>query len=286
VTALRVINHSSLPTATLGGTDSLAAGPTTVARDASLWILAALLPVVASAAAIFVNVDSAQWWSMPQSTKRALRGDALFYTAVAVVLLAPLIGVAAAQRLHRERTGRSDALDTTWSLVVTVAIFVASSAALMVFGWGSDEAGGFGPVATSHATFFAVALALAAFGALCSAMFTDSLDAAGFSLAVVLVMSGALLVAGSSLVNAPRALIDVALAANPLVTMASAAHIDVMRMDLPYQMSPLAHTQVHYLSWQVACALYLTVAGVCFLGLHWRGRSWQLASVRLKGQIA
>jgi hypothetical protein len=81
-------------------------------------------------------------------------------------------------------------------------------------------------------------------------------------------------------------LIDLALAANPLITMASAAHIDVMRMDLPYQMSPLAHIQVQYLSWQAACAWYLSVAGLCFLGLRRRGRSWPLASVRLKGQIA
>jgi hypothetical protein len=285
---LRVNSHRNLPSAPLGGTYGLAAGRTTVARYAGLWILAALLPVAASAAAVFVNVDSMRWWSMPKSTIRALQGDALLYTAVAVVLLAPLAGVtvAAAGRVRRERTGRAEALDTTWSLVVTVAIFVASSAALGVFGWGAADAGGFGPVATSHATMFAVALALAAFGALCGTTFTDSLDAAGFSLAVVIVLAAALLVAGSSLVNAPRALIDLALAANPLITMASAAHIDVMRMDLPYQMSPLAHIQVQYLSWQAACASYLSVAGLCFLGLHWRGRSLPLASIRLKGQIA
>jgi hypothetical protein len=284
---LRVKNHN-LPTAPFSGNFGLATGRTTVARYAGLWMLAALLPVAASATAVFVNVDSAGWWSMSPSTKRALQGDALLYTALAVVLLAPLAGVivAAGERLRRDRTGRSEALDATWSLVVTVATFVACSGALAVFGSGVADPEGLGPVAASHATMFAVALALAAFGALCGTTFTDSLDAAGFSLAVVIVLAAALLVAGSSLVNAPRALIDLALAANPLITMASAAHIDVMRMDLPYQMSPLAHIQVQYLSWQAACAWYLSVAGLCFLWLRWRGRSWPLASVRLKGQIA
>jgi hypothetical protein len=171
-------------------------------------------------------------------------------------------------------------------LTVAVSMLVTASAALTVFGWGQSDVEALRLVATSHATVFAVALALSAFGALCGATFNDSLDAAGCSLSVVLVAAGGLLVAGASLTNVPHALLEVALTASPFVTMASAAHIDVMRMAVPYQMSPLAHLQVHYASWYLASGWYLAFAGLCFVGVNWKARSWQLTSVRLKGRIA
>ncbi len=262
--------------------------PAVVRRYAGLWLLALLVPVVARAAAVFVNVDPAMWWSMSASTKRGLTADALLYTVGAVVLFAPLAGVVVAVggRVRRESEGRSGALETTWSLLVAVAMLVAASAALTVFGWGQSDADALRLVATSHATVFAVALALSGFGAVCGATFNDSLDAAGCSLSVVLVAAGGLLVAGAALANVPRALIDVALTASPFVTMASAAHIDVMRMAVPYQMSPLAHLQLQYPSWYSACGWYLALAALCFLGVGWKARSWQLTSVRLKGRIA
>jgi hypothetical protein len=114
---------------------------------------------------------------------------------------------------------------------------------------------------------------------LCGATFTDALDAVGCSLTVVLVAAGGLLVAGAALADVPRALIDVALTASPFVTMASASHIDVMRMGVPYQMSPLAHLQVEYPSWYVASGWYLALAGLCFLGVRWKTRSWQSTTV-------
>ena len=116
---------------------------------------------------------------------------------------------------------------------------------------------------------FAVALALAAFGALCGAAFRDPLDAAACSLTIVLVATGGLLVAGASVADAPRGLIDVALAASPLVAITAAAHIDVIRMGVPYQISPLAHIQVDYPTWTAACACYMTIAACCFVALGW-----------------
>jgi hypothetical protein len=236
-----------------------------------------LLPVVASAAAVFVNVEPALWWSMSQASKRALTADALLYTAGAVVLFAPLAGVvvAAGGRARRAKGDASGALETTWSLTIAMSMLVAASAALTIFWWGPSDPDALRLVATSHATVFAVGLALSAFGALCGATFNDSLDAAGCSLTIVLVAAGWLLVAGASLVNAPRALLELALTASPFVTMASAAHIDVMRMAVPYQMSPLAHLQVQYASWSMACGWYLAFAGLCFVGVNWKARSWQ-----------
>ena len=134
-------------------------------------------------------------------------------------------------------------------------------------------------VATSHATMFAVAFALAAFGALCAATLIDPLDAAACSLAIVLTAAGGLLVAGASLTDVPLALIDVAVTASPLVAMTASAHIDLSRMAVPYQMSPLAHLQVDYPAWYAACGWYLLFAAACVLGMQWKARSSPLAAV-------
>jgi hypothetical protein len=255
---------------------------------ATLWLLAWLVPLVSSAAAVFVNVDPALWWSMSAATRRGLAADALLFTIAAVVLFAPLAGVvvAAGARVRAASAPGAGALEATSSLTAATAMLVASSALLMVLAWGHADAAALSLVATSHATMFAVALALAGFGALCGTTFRDSLDAAGCSLSVVLVAAGGLLVAGALLADVPRALIEVALAASPFVTMASSAHIDVMRMGVPYQMSPLAHIQVQYPAWYLASAWYLALAGLCFVGVTLQARSWQLMSVRLKGRMA
>ena len=246
-----------------------------VTRYAGLWLLALVLPPAASAASIFVHVEPASWLSIPAATKRALTADALLMIAAVVVLAAPLAGVAvaASRRTHALRVA-PHALDAAWPLGVAVTLYVVMSAALMMFGLGlSSDAMRF--VATSHATLFAVALALAAFGAFCGATFADPLDAAACSLTTVLVAAGGLLVAGVAVADVPRPLIEAALTASPLVAMASAAHIDVMRMGVPYQLSPLAHLQVDYPAWYAACGWYLAVAALCFLGMRWKVRTWQ-----------
>ena len=263
-----------------------------VTRYATLWLLALLLPFAATAASVFVHVDPASWLSMPSAMKRSLYADALLYIAATVVVAAPLAGVVvAASGRARYRGGpgfsrgaapkhcasrvMSGARDAAWPLGFAVSLFVATSAALTVFGWGLSDAEALRFVATSHATLFAVALALAAFGAFCGVAFADPLDAAACSLTVVLIATGGLLVAGVAVADAPRPVIDVALTASPLVAMASAAHIDVMRMGVPYQISPLAHLQLEYPAWYAACGWYLGVAALCFVGLKWKIRSWQ-----------
>jgi hypothetical protein len=246
-----------------------------VTRYAGLWLLALVLPPAASAASMFVHVDAASWLSMSPATTRALTADALLSIAAVVVIAAPLAGVAVATS-KRTRVSRvmPHALAAAWPLGVAVALYVAMSAALTMFGLGlSGNAMRF--VATSHATLFTVALALAAFGALCAATFADPLDAAACSLTTVLVATGGLLVAGVAVADVPRPVIEAALTASPLVAMASAAHIDVMRMGVPYQMSPLAHLQVDYPAWYAACGWYLAFATLCFLGMRWKVRTWR-----------
>jgi hypothetical protein len=257
-----------------------------VTKHAALWLAALLLPLASSVTAVLASADPATWWSMSAAARRGFAADALLYIAGAVVLCAPLAGVVVAARSRLEGDGAPSAFETTWTLTAAAAIFVASSATLMVLGWGLSDAEALRLITTSHATMFAVALGLAGFGAVCGATFGDSLDAAGCSLSVVLVAAGVLLVAGTALANVPRALLDVPLAVSPFIVMASAAHIDVLRTAVPYQMSPLAHLQVHYPAWYLASAWYLAFAGFCFVGVQVRARTWQLTSVRLKGRIA
>jgi hypothetical protein len=226
---------------------------------------------------VLVQVDVASWWSMPAATRRALTADALLYVAAMVVLVAPLAGVTVASdtRASRRPAGVRRALGTAWPLVVAVALYTLTSAALTAVGWGRWNVDAVRFVTTSHATLFTVALALAAFGALCGSTFADPLDAAGFSLTTVVVATGAILVAGVSIADLPRPVIEAALTASPLVAMVSAAHIDVVRMGALYQISPLAHLQVNYPAWYAACGWYLGLAALCFLGVRWKDRAWQ-----------
>ena len=67
----------------------------------------------------------------------------------------------------------------------------------------------------------------------------------------------------------PKGIVDVALLGSPLVAMASAAHIDLVRMDTLYQISTLAHLGVDYPAWSVTAVCYLAAAVIGLAGLAW-----------------
>jgi hypothetical protein len=249
-------------------------------RDAGLVATAAVLPLMASAASIFVHIDPSAWFSMTASQWRAAAADALLYIAGAAVIAAPLAGVAVGSRKRGAWLASAELspLAAVWPLSIAVVGFVATSALLTLFGFGIVGEDGWRFVATSHATLAAVSFALCAFGALCGGTFRDPLDAVACSLLIVFFATAGLLVAGAAVADAPRQLIDVALTASPLVAIASAAHIDIVRMGVPYQISPLAHLQIDYPTWYAASAWYLAVAGLCFVGLTWRSRAWPVRS--------
>jgi hypothetical protein len=253
--------------------------PRPLRRHAKLWLLAPALPLLAGAASVFVNLEPSSWFSVPDAIRRGVTADALLYIAGCVIVAAPIAGVAVASSRRHDlaATRLSIALAAMSPLVAAVLLFVVSSAVVTAVGLGTTDAATLSFIATSHATLAAVALALAAFGAFCGAAFRDPLDGAACSLSTVLIATGGLLVAGSSVADAPRQLIAVALTASPLMVITSAAHIDLVRMGVPYQISPLAHLQVDYPSWYAACAWYLAVAVVCFLGFTWKFRTWRSA---------
>jgi hypothetical protein len=239
-----------------------------------LWATAALLPAVLNAAAIYVNLGPG-WTSFSASEWRAFAADALLYVSAVLVIAAPLAGVVAVKierRAARHADSTNIAVLTTRTLALTAIFFTATSACLTGLEWGGSE-GTLAFVATSHATLAAVALALGAFGAYCGAVWRDTLDAAAISLVVSLVAAGGLLVAGASVADAsPRAL-QAGLMASPFVAAASAAQIDVVRLETFYQISPLAHMRVDYPTWQAACGWYLAVGCVCFVGVTLRFRN-------------
>jgi hypothetical protein len=64
----------------------------------------------------------------------------------------------------------------------------------------------------------------------------------------------------------------VLLSANPLVTVASAAGIDLLHLDVIYRTSPLAHRGIALPSWTTACLVYL-ITGIAVHGAR-RLRPW------------
>jgi hypothetical protein len=203
-----------------------------------LWIAAAALPGIAA-------------------LRGASPGDALLYTGGIAVIAGPLVGVA---------VGGSGSPRAVTRLVGLAVVFTASSALLAAI-WSADRAKVASLLASSHLTLLATSVALGAWGSLCGVLFRDQLDAAGIALTVAVGAALGILVGGASVGELPRWLVTIGLAANPIVAVASAAQIDVVRMDLIYQISPLAHVQMDYPTWYLAAAGYVGFASVCFAGV-------------------
>ena len=58
--------------------------------------------------------------------------------------------------------------------------------------------------------------------------------------------------------------INAALAASPLVATASAASFDLLRTDVLYRLSPIAHVRFDYPDWPASVTLYLLLAAAGF----------------------
>lgn len=196
--------------------------------------------------------------------------DALLHSAWLLVLVAPLAGVARTSRRTDARVGGG--LSIVSALALGVGVVVAASALLTLAVLGGRAAGF---VATSHAAMAAVGLALAGSGALIGTLFDDALDAAAVTVASAILAGGGLLVAGAWVGVVPRPVVDGLIAANPFIAVASAAHIDVWRLEVFYRISPLAHVGVEYPAWYVTCARYSAVAAVCCTAVCFRCRAPQ-----------
>lgn len=165
-----------------------------------------------------------------------------------LVVAAPLCGVALAARRFR---GAALA-----AALFAMALLVSAAGTIVL--QGSPSAGA-RLVLVSHVTLAVIGLALAAFGGWVGVSFRDPLDAAAVSAGTALVAALGLFAAGPMAADLPTAVVNAALSANPLVAAASAADVDLLRTDLLYRVSPLAHRSFDYPSWYSPLAVYGTV---------------------------
>lgn len=209
-----------------------------------LYVAAGLLPLVPALASVIAALEPGHWSGVSAALVRHVTPDALLYSAVCAVVAAPLAGVAV-------RSWRRLALAT--------ALMCAVSAALTLARLGvSPESLQF--IATSHGVLACATLALAALGALLGTVFRHPLDAAAVALGVALTGAYGVLVAGAPVGALSTGLLKAALLASPVMTVATAAHVDLVRTDIWYQVSPLAHMRLEYPTWGAVCGWYL-VAG-------------------------
>jgi len=168
--------------------------------------------------------------------------------AVVVVVAAPIAGVALCAHRHRVA---SRAVGVFGFLLVASAVWTMS-----LWGW---SAAALRIVCLSHAMLAITGLAFAALGAWCRAALRDPLDAAAVSTGAALVAAFGLFAAGPAIADLPTGIINAALSSNPIVSTASAAGVDLLRTDLLYRLSPLAHRRFEYPSWYSGLALYATL---------------------------
>ena len=223
---------------------------------------AACAAILAHAGSLIVNVSPRGWLTLTEKARWSLAPDALLFATAFVIVCAPIVGVGVITR----PSGRRNLASSLFTLTAAVSMFTLVSA-LLTIGWqfGQDDALAF--TTRFHATLAAVAMALAAWGALCGAWLRNPLDAVGLSLLTTVVAAGGLLFGGSLSADLPRALVAAGLMASPLFAAASAARIDLLHSDLLYQISPLAHVQIDYPTWTLATFCYLVAAGICLLTL-------------------
>jgi hypothetical protein len=172
--------------------------------------------------------------------------------AAAVVVAAPLAGVAlAGSRLRGLR----------WALIALALLGGLSVSWTMLMArlpWQT--------AVEVHLTLGAATLALSALGIWCGSAFRDPLDAAAWSLAVPLIATCGLLSLGSFSADLPTPIVNAALLANPIVAVASAANIDLLRFEFLYQVSPIVHRTFDYPTWYAAVACFSVAALIAATG--------------------
>jgi hypothetical protein len=224
-------------------------------RRYRLLVAAALAPLFTHLAALGASVEPASWLELPASVRWSLAADGVLFTAAFAIVFWPAVGA-----VVRHAGGRS-------STIAAAATLFAVVSGVLTAGWRVDQGDAVSYALRSHLPMLAVTLALSAWGAVCGAWFRNPLDAAGVSLLAALVASGGLLVGGGAVGDLPRPLIAAGLAASPLVALAAAAQIDILRTDVLYQISPLAHIQTDYPTWPGTTIAFVVAAAACWVTL-------------------
>ena len=217
----------------------------------------------AAAAPIFIRVltvasqHPARWTALPRYIRGQAAVESLLLEALAIIVAGPLAGVAVA-------TSAADGRGGAWIVrrcVLLAGLFAIASAA---GSWLLDPVASVATLIPSHITLWAAACASVAIGAASTRMFDHPLDAAATALLLALAAGVGLFVGGPVMAEAPAAVVNAALVASPVVAIASAANVDVLRGELLYRFSPIAHGEFQYPAWVTACTLYAVLAVICF----------------------
>ena len=221
----------------------------------TLVAVASVLPLLAFAALFAWNNDAATWLSPTRIALRGTASEVLLAEAAVAPILAAIVGAAVA----------------SWRplLAAIAALIVVSaglSAALMT--GGGRDAALFATIAAAHATLAATLAGLGALGLLCASRFRNPLDAAALGAIASLSINLALLAAGPAAADLPTGIVNAGLAASPLVATASAMGVDLLRTELLYRASPIAHLQFAYPEWFVTLSAYVLLALLCAAGVR------------------
>lgn len=175
--------------------------------------------------------------------------------AAILVVAAPLCGVALAARRFRG-AGPAAAL-------FLAALSVSALWTIVAQGWS----GAGGTALMAHTTVGVIGLALVALGGWFGSVCRDALDAAALSVGVALLAGFGIFAAGPLAADLPTPIVNAALLASPIVSAASAADVDLLRMDLLYRISPLAHGRFDYPAWFAPLAAYGTLLLISVAGI-------------------
>ena len=184
---------------------------------------------------------------------RTLLANWIVIEAALVTCVAPIAGVATARQSHGSIRGLV-------SFAAGVIVFVAICGTLTRF---QSASAAWTTIVQTQAVVACAALALGAIGAGASMRFRDVLDAAGLSLAIAVLSSTGVFVAGGPLADLSTGALNAAMLASPVVSAAAAANIDLFRSAFLYEHSPVAHRLFAYPPWYWAAALYALAAVLC-----------------------
>ena len=200
------------------------------------------------------------------ASRARLVGQMLLTEVAVLVIYAPLAGLFTALRIRSLGDGVAGRFPpamfvSAWQfahpLVLRITLMTATSVVIAFAIRSPIDAS---TLLLSHVILWAAALALAALGAVCAAIFGEPLDAAACAIGVALVASTSVFVGGPVLDSIPRWLVNASLIGNPIVATAASANIDLFRMDLLYQVSPLAHRHVEYPTAATTFVVYVLIA--------------------------
>lgn len=231
------------------------------------WVPVAGLPFVTGVGLLWFEAPAGSWFALTRAALWRMAADALLVNVAIVVFAAPIVGAVVGARLAQSGESPSPVWAVARRLGSLVSVLVVASAAVTTAGFGVTLPA-LALVATSHATLWAAALALASMGALCRQQLRDPLDAVACSTLLSGVVAFGVLLAGPLIQDLPYGLTNVALVASPVVATAASAQIDILRSETFYQISSIAHRRFDYPAWEVATGSYLIATVLCFALIH------------------